>query len=560
MTIDKTWISLRNRCDPTYWKGVQAFIAFASEHKDCDGRILCPCVRCLNTRRHPLDIVEAHVFDKGFLKSYQKWIFHGEPEVPVADEAIDENDIIEMVDVVDDSQKNKDNQKKIKYPATGTKSMAEKPFENGNFGRIETWKPVHTKKRTKSSVNEITQQDKRLKTTDEARSGTAASAPVNENSILPEVLGERHDHDQGVDPKLKSGSSIQHTQPAQAQVPTQQSMPEKRMLWMIYKLQRQVRHISQKLAPEDRLPSDDEMDDIAPMHSTGPSKPHMSRNGLCSSSQPMASHYQQSMPLPLQQSPLPFMFGQPSQQPSTQQPHIDLLGSSPSPQQMSPLAWSMTPMQMMQMMMQMFSPTPISLSTQSNPLPLSAAPPSLSASGMTTDNIRKPLKDHCDPAYRKGVHNREVGSKLKGQSSTQCTQPDQTQTPTQQTPSEKRMERMASKMQRQGGGIAPTHSTGLSQPHMSKDGFGSSSQPTTTQYQQSMSLPSQQIPFPFMFGQPSQNPLSQQPHIGLPGSSSSPQQMSPFACPITPMSQMQQMQMMMQMQQMMQMQHTPQKQ
>uniref|UniRef100_A0A803QTV4 Uncharacterized protein n=1 Tax=Cannabis sativa TaxID=3483 RepID=A0A803QTV4_CANSA len=72
-------------------------------------------------------------------------------------------------------------------------------------------------------------------------------------------------------------------------------------------------------------------------------------------------------------------------------------------------------------------------------------------------------------------------------------------TPTQQTPSEKRMERMASKMQRQGG-IAPTHSIGLSQPHMSKDGFGSSSQPTTTQYQQSMSLPSQQIPFPFMFG------------------------------------------------------------
>uniref|UniRef100_A0A803QTW6 Uncharacterized protein n=2 Tax=Cannabis sativa TaxID=3483 RepID=A0A803QTW6_CANSA len=178
---------------------------------------------------------------------------------------------------------------------------------------------------------------------------------------------------------------------------------------------------------------------------------------------------------------------------------------------------------------------------------------------MTTDNIRKPLKDHCDPAYRKGVHNREVGNKLKGQSSTQCTQPDQTQTPTQQTPSEKRMERMASKMQRQGG-IAPTHSTGLSQPHMSKDGFGSSSQPTTSQYQQSMSLPSQQIPFPFMFGQPSQNPSSQQPHIGLPGSSSSPQQMLPFACPITPMSQMQQMQMMMQMQQMMQMQHTPQKQ
>ena len=99
MTIDKTWVTMRNRKDPAYWEGLQAFMALASKHKDCDGRIFCPCVRCKNTRLHPLHIVEAHIFTKGFETSYERWTYHGEPDEPI--EANDA-DADEMVDVIED--------------------------------------------------------------------------------------------------------------------------------------------------------------------------------------------------------------------------------------------------------------------------------------------------------------------------------------------------------------------------------------------------------------------------------------------------------------------------
>ncbi|KAM6581559.1 hypothetical protein CsatA_005333 [Cannabis sativa] len=60
----------------------------ASEHKDCDGRIRCPCVRCINSRFEKIDRVRAHVFDRGFMQGYEKWIYHGEPEDVVDDVAV----------------------------------------------------------------------------------------------------------------------------------------------------------------------------------------------------------------------------------------------------------------------------------------------------------------------------------------------------------------------------------------------------------------------------------------------------------------------------------------
>uniref|UniRef100_A0A803PJW4 Transposase-associated domain-containing protein n=1 Tax=Cannabis sativa TaxID=3483 RepID=A0A803PJW4_CANSA len=101
MVIDKTWTTL-NRCDPAFWIGLQAFLAMASQHVDCDGRIKCPCVECLNLRLQTLDVVRAHVHRWGFQQSYQQWIYHGEVEVGVANEEVDDNDIDEMIDVIDD--------------------------------------------------------------------------------------------------------------------------------------------------------------------------------------------------------------------------------------------------------------------------------------------------------------------------------------------------------------------------------------------------------------------------------------------------------------------------
>ncbi|XP_030505429.2 uncharacterized protein LOC115720419 [Cannabis sativa] len=106
MTIDKSWTSWRKR-GKEYWECLQAFLAIASDYKNFDGKIRCPCVRCLNTQFEPLHIVEAHIFDWGFNNGYRKWIYHGESETEVVartevvDPILDEEDD-EMIPIVED--------------------------------------------------------------------------------------------------------------------------------------------------------------------------------------------------------------------------------------------------------------------------------------------------------------------------------------------------------------------------------------------------------------------------------------------------------------------------
>ncbi|XP_060972508.1 uncharacterized protein LOC133038393 [Cannabis sativa] len=102
-TIDKSWTKIRNRGCHEFWNGLQAFLAMASEHKDCDGRIRCPCVRCINSRFEKIDRVRAHVFDRGFMQGYDKWIYHGEPEDVVDDVAVaDIESEDEMIPILED--------------------------------------------------------------------------------------------------------------------------------------------------------------------------------------------------------------------------------------------------------------------------------------------------------------------------------------------------------------------------------------------------------------------------------------------------------------------------
>ncbi|XP_060961732.1 uncharacterized protein LOC115718743 [Cannabis sativa] len=102
-TIDKSWTKIRNRGCHEFWNGLQAFLAMASKHKDCDGRIRCPCVRCINSRFEKIDRIRAHVFDRGFMQGYEKWIYHGEPEDAVDDVAVgDVESEDEMIPILED--------------------------------------------------------------------------------------------------------------------------------------------------------------------------------------------------------------------------------------------------------------------------------------------------------------------------------------------------------------------------------------------------------------------------------------------------------------------------
>ena len=76
--MDKSWINIRNRCDPLYKKGAEAFVKFASDNRPGAATILCPCKKCRNMLFVKKDDVVDHIIVHGFITSYTCWTFHGE--------------------------------------------------------------------------------------------------------------------------------------------------------------------------------------------------------------------------------------------------------------------------------------------------------------------------------------------------------------------------------------------------------------------------------------------------------------------------------------------------
>ena len=79
--MDKSWINkLRN--SKKYLDGVHDFIKFGTDKSYLNEKILCPCLKCVNScSLHP-QIVEKHLVWNDFLKGYTKWIFHEELMLP----------------------------------------------------------------------------------------------------------------------------------------------------------------------------------------------------------------------------------------------------------------------------------------------------------------------------------------------------------------------------------------------------------------------------------------------------------------------------------------------
>ena len=67
----------KRRGSREYFKGVSKFVEFASLSAR-DGKILCPCAKCVNLILQPLNVACDHCWASGMLKNYKVWKFHGE--------------------------------------------------------------------------------------------------------------------------------------------------------------------------------------------------------------------------------------------------------------------------------------------------------------------------------------------------------------------------------------------------------------------------------------------------------------------------------------------------
>ncbi|XP_039138774.1 uncharacterized protein LOC120276106 [Dioscorea cayenensis subsp. rotundata] len=98
------WINLTSRASEEYINGVTNFLDFAFAKLSEDGKIWCPCVKCVNTYRVSRREAFDHIICDGFLKGYVRWIFHGKTmEVATStvisneEEIVFDNDIHELL-------------------------------------------------------------------------------------------------------------------------------------------------------------------------------------------------------------------------------------------------------------------------------------------------------------------------------------------------------------------------------------------------------------------------------------------------------------------------------
>nr|POE54614.1 hypothetical protein CFP56_53186 [Quercus suber] len=70
----------KKRGSMEYFEGVSQFVAFASPSAR-NGKMLCPCVKCVNLILQPVNVVRDHCWASGMLNNYKFWKFHGESAV-----------------------------------------------------------------------------------------------------------------------------------------------------------------------------------------------------------------------------------------------------------------------------------------------------------------------------------------------------------------------------------------------------------------------------------------------------------------------------------------------
>jgi hypothetical protein len=82
-----------DRCSPQFINGVCTFVVAAEANKRADGFMYCPCAGCKNDRNYSNSrTIHVHLFESGFMSSYNCWTKHGERGVIMEENEEEEDD------------------------------------------------------------------------------------------------------------------------------------------------------------------------------------------------------------------------------------------------------------------------------------------------------------------------------------------------------------------------------------------------------------------------------------------------------------------------------------
>lgn len=93
MGEDRSWMykERKGKFFSSAWKsGLDGFLdhAFSLPEAIVEGKSKCPCTKCDCRHKRKRDEVEMHLCRNGFQLGYERWIRHGEANVPPSNESV----------------------------------------------------------------------------------------------------------------------------------------------------------------------------------------------------------------------------------------------------------------------------------------------------------------------------------------------------------------------------------------------------------------------------------------------------------------------------------------
>lgn len=99
MTLGET---TRSRISNEYTAGVFAFVEYAKGFENWEGKIRCPCKKCLNTYKLYGDTMACHLLANGFIQDYIVWHYHRENRASTVRVKVQDNEFVVIDALVED--------------------------------------------------------------------------------------------------------------------------------------------------------------------------------------------------------------------------------------------------------------------------------------------------------------------------------------------------------------------------------------------------------------------------------------------------------------------------
>ncbi|KAL2943022.1 Biosynthetic arginine decarboxylase [Bienertia sinuspersici] len=121
-----------------YRVGVDDFMVYATRNvTSSDGKLRCPCIKCVNNKILSLDDVNYHLLHFGMMRNYNNWTFHGEDMDEISSEPMVENEIVGEINLCQNMANPKNKKLRMANANSNKGEISGGNHEQVNTHRIE---------------------------------------------------------------------------------------------------------------------------------------------------------------------------------------------------------------------------------------------------------------------------------------------------------------------------------------------------------------------------------------------------------------------------------------